>query len=473
MFLNADELLEIIKRHSGKGIDEICGIAGISIDEALAMLSSLEARKKVEVERRPAYAIEISDEGKEYLAKGFPEIRLIKGIMEKEEPKNASGIAIGWAAKNGWIEISNGKAKLTEKGIQACSEKYWQEAMLEELSKINGDAKDYIEKNREKLKVLERRGIIKIEERKYIASIKPARNANESDDEIAQLTPEIIKSKSWKGRQFRYYDINAEFEGAIPARLHPLHLFIDKVRKIWLGMGFTEIKGPAVESAFWNFDALFVPQNHPARDMQDTFFIEGMELDNDDMEFMHKVSSMHRKGWKAPWKNELAKKGLLRTQTTTATIKYLRKHASKENISKFFTVDRVFRNESLDYKHAAEFYQSDGMVVGDGLSLANLIYIMKTFFSELGIDVEFKPSYFPFVEPGIEFGTYANGTYMELCGAGILRKEIADAIGIRKNVLAWGIGLDRLLFNYLKMGNINDLYRNNVGWLREVDSIMQ
>ncbi len=216
-----------------------------------------------------------------------------------------------------------------------------------------------------------------------------------------------------------------------------------------------------------------MPQNHPAREMQDTFYLSKPgEIDIEEKDAIENIKKIHVKNWRSRWNENLARQGVLRTQTTAATIKYLKKH-HEDKLMKFFTVDRVFRNESMDFKHAAEFYQSDGMIVGDNLGLANLKEVLGDFFSQLGIEIKMKPSYFPFVEPGLEGDMYDKdrGAYIEMVGGGVLRKEIARAFGINKTVLAWGIGIDRLLLKQIKLENINDLYRNEVDWLRNVESI--
>jgi len=256
-----------------------------------------------------------------------------------------------------------------------------------------------------------------------------------------------------------------------------MHELIDIIREVWLSMGFIEGIGPIIESAFWNFDALFSPQDHPTRDMQDTFFLSNPKtIDVNDLELLSRVKKMHKKNWGPIWREEIAKQALLRTHNTSVSAHYINKFADLDKHEypiKVFSVGRIFRNESVDYKHLAELYQYDGIIIGDNLSLANLIHTLKDFYRRLGIEVGLKPSYFPFVEPGMEVFYFdkEHNDRIELCGAGIIRKEITTALGSSKSVLAWGGGIERLMFNMLKIGSLSDMYKNDIGWLRERESL--
>ncbi|MEM0150058.1 MAG: hypothetical protein QXW10_04135, partial [Candidatus Micrarchaeaceae archaeon] len=207
---------------------------------------------------------------------------------------------------------------------------------------------------------------------------------------------------------------------------------------------------------------------------QDTFFLSNPKtIDIDDMEMLGRVRGMHRRAWKEKWSERLARQALLRTQTTSVSAHYMRKFANAIDASypvKLFSIGRVFRNESIDYKHLSELHQTDGIVIGDKLALSNLIDTLRKFYGQVGLeDVKFRPSFFPFVEPGLEayYHDEQLDDNIELCGAGIIRREITKAMGLNKSVLAWGIGLDRILMRYLGIDRISEIYENNVGWLRK------
>jgi phenylalanyl-tRNA synthetase alpha chain len=165
----------------------------------------------------------------------------------------------------------------------------------------------------------------------------------------------MITTGKWKNSKLRKYDIAAASEEIYPARFHPMHEFIDVIRGAWFNMGFREVSGPIIESAFWNFDALFSPQDHPTRDMQDTFFLKNpQKISIEDIELINRVKKMHVKNWKEAWKQDLAQQALLRTHTTSVSARYINKFANETVRNypiKLFSVGKVFRNESIDYKH--------------------------------------------------------------------------------------------------------------------------
>src|SRR5690606_13058842 len=197
------------------------------------------------------------------------------------------------------------------------------------------------------------------------------------------------------------------------AKIHPYQRLIDQMRQIFLEMGFTEIKGDIVQSSFWNFDALFQPQDHPAREMQDTFHLkETSELPE---EYKDKVCAMHEhggeldsKGWGGRWSEEIACKNVLRTHTTAVTIKYLADNP--EAPVKAFSIDRAYRRETIDPTHTPEFEQLEGVVMDKDMTFANLLGLLSEFYHRMGFkDVRFRPGYFTCTEPSVEPEVYVEG----------------------------------------------------------------
>ncbi len=468
-------VLELLKKRKSCSVDAIEKDTGLGRDSAVWALQNLAKSGMVSIDADSIKRIEITEEGKSYLD-SFPEERLARELQRSGGSKRLSEIKdeIGkiWAKRNGWIEIKGNAASLTHSGEDAASGRttYPQRAALSAASRGNLDEKGLAE--------LRKRGLVKVSDTTVIKGVaittKGASADTGSDDgAIGQLTRDIISSGKWKGKRLREYDISASQQRVYPARLHPVHEFMDVVREAWLNMGFTEVSGPIIESAFWNFDALFSPQDHPTREMQDTFFLSNPKtISIEDVELLSRVKRMHVKSWKGPWRRRLAEQALLRTHTTSVSARYINKLASSDTgfPARLFSIGRVFRNESTDYKHLAEFYQSDGIIIGNGLTLSNLISTLRQFYAQLGIEeVRIKPSYFPFVEPGLEvyYHDEEKDEDIELCGGGIIRKEITKAMGTRKTVLAWGAALERLMFKELGIRSITELYSNNVGWLRE------
>ncbi|MCL4373848.1 MAG: phenylalanine--tRNA ligase subunit alpha [Candidatus Marsarchaeota archaeon] len=463
------KLLNFLKEKGSADFEELKRL-GLNEDSLRWAIEELAKAGAISVEKEVLQDIALTDEGRRYL-KEFPEEELLnvlsrKGSMDLREISNEIGLI--WAKRNGWVEIKNGKALLTESGKKALNASY---ALKESLNAASHGARS------SDLATLEKRNLVMVKSRSVIKRVSITSQGMKLSPEqegIGALTRELIKSNAWKGKEFKPYDINASTEAFYPARTHPLHEYIDTIRGIWLGMGFTEVTGPIIESAFWNFDALFSPQDHPTRDMQDTFFLSNPKtIDIEDIETLSRVRSMHSHAWKERWSKELAKQALLRTHTTSVSAHYMRKFANAINASypvKLFSVGRVFRNESIDYKHLSELYQMDGIIIGDKLSLSNLIDTLKSFYDQLGFhDVKFRPSFFPFVEPGLEVYYYDEHfkDNIELCGAGVIRKEITKAMGLDKSVLAWGGGVERLLMRGLGIERIAEIYDNNIGWLRK------
>lgn len=478
------KILRLLKEKrvsSPDGIEKSLGIDAGSVSWALDNLARSGA---VRVSRAKAYSAAITDEGNGYL-KSFPEEELVRSIGSKGKERLGnvkSGVGLIWAKKNGWAETDNDYVKITKAGAEAAAGKtgYGQRTVLNAIANAGErDLGDVFEKNRDVVESLARRGLLKFKERDRISSVEITDKGiglsrARPEEGIGELTREIILNRSWIGKDFKRYDVSASSETHYPARQHIMHEFIDIVRSAWLSMGFSEMEGPIVENAFWNFDALFSPQDHPTRDMQDTFFLSNpKQIDLDDIEAMSRIKKAHEKGWREEWREEIAKQALLRTHTTSVSVRHIRKFASAMEGSypvKLFSVGRVYRNESIDYKHLAELHQTDGIIIGNNLKVSNLIDTLKRFLMQLGIeDVGIKPGYFPFVEPGIEmfYRDKKRGSAMELAGAGIIRKEITKAMGTNKTVLAWGIGIERLLMHFFEVDSITDLRRNDIGWLRE------
>jgi phenylalanyl-tRNA synthetase alpha chain len=242
------------------------------------------------------------------------------------------------------------------------------------------------------------------------------------------------------------------------------------IRQVWLDMGFKEMDGPTVESSFWNFDVLFTPQDHPAREMQDTFFIEGSKK-SPDKKLVAKVKKSHESKWIYKWEEKPSKELVLRTHTTATTARTLANLKESDLPAKFFSVDRVFRNEALDWSHLFELNQVEGIVVDPNATFTDLIGYLRQFYKKLGYDkIRIRPGYFPYVEPGLEVDVFhpKKKKWVELGGAGILRPEVViPLLGKNIPVLAWGQGLERGISEYYNITDIRDLYKNDLKQLRD------
>uniref|UniRef100_A0A493TUZ0 phenylalanine--tRNA ligase n=2 Tax=Anas TaxID=8835 RepID=A0A493TUZ0_ANAPP len=299
------------------------------------------------------------------------------------------------------------------------------------------------------------------------------------------LTPEMIATGSWRQLPFKPYNFSAL--GLPPAcgHLHPLLKVRSQLRQIFLEMGFTEMPTDNfVESSFWNFDALFQPQQHPARDQHDTFFLQDpAEAPELPASYMAKVKKVHSQGgygsqgYKYEWKVEEARKNLLRTHTTSASARALYHLACQEKFTpvKYFSIDRVFRNESLDATHLAEFHQVEGVVADRGLTLGHLMGTLREFFTKLGITkLRFKPAYNPYTEPSMEVFSYHEGLkkWVEVGNSGVFRPELLLPMGLPENVsvIAWGLSLERPTMIKYGINNIRELVGHRVNLQMVYDS---
>ncbi|MGC8676374.1 MAG: phenylalanine--tRNA ligase subunit alpha [Candidatus Micrarchaeia archaeon] len=485
-------LLRVLSASGGSaGMATLVEKSKLGKDAVQWALESLAEKNAVRVEREEEREVALSDEAKSYAASALPEDSLLERLRKgpvrlselRSEPEQ---IGMRWLKAKGLARIADGMLLLTEQGSE--SKGTAAESVLKQLAKNPSQEtlKRLMDTNAAEIKELESRHLISITKRQRIIAAalsekgkelaKQAETEAQHASEITTLTKEMIASGSWKGARFSSYNLQAQVEGATPAREHVFRRLANQLRLAYLANGFTEIRGPIVEPAFWVFDYLFVPQDHPAREVQDTFFTETpRELPVNDKALVKTVKRSHEEGWHMDWREDVARQAVLRTQTTNVTGRYIYKIVSALNKNKYayalpvklFTIGRVFRNENLDYKHLADFYQTDGIIIGENLTLAKLFDTLLKLYKAIGIEVRFKPSYFPFVEPGVEVDMRFGGEWLEMGGAGIIRREIVGNTKKNINVLAWGLGMERIVLAKNKnIKSIVDLYSESVGWLR-------
>ncbi|MCX6695710.1 MAG: phenylalanine--tRNA ligase subunit alpha [Candidatus Altiarchaeota archaeon] len=480
-----------------KGLDreyspeELAGKLGLEVDTILRASAWLKTKGLIEVSETIKEVVTLGEEGKIYAEKLLPERRILQKIgdgcsvdeLKKKFDVNTFNIGFGWLRRKNLIEIYKGIIRPRELSKTEGDD----ERLIRTLPEKGGIRLDELgDKDKKAVELLNsRQNVVKISESKLIRfkpnieGLKLAKTVKE-DDRISQLTPELIKTGAWKKTELRPYDVNVFVKPEYPARKHPLQRQIRNVRRIFLEMGFREIKGPMVESAFWNFDALFQPQDHPARDMHDTFYLKTpgkIEVDGFER-FKENVGKTHEDGWTTgstgwgyKWNPEVALKTLLRTHTTAVTARELSKVRKEDLPVKVFCIGKVFRNEAVDYKHLPEFYQVEVIVVDDSVNFRNLLGILKQFYDQMGFSkIRFRPGYFPYTEMSVEPEVYFEDRkeWIELGGAGIFRPEVVKPLlGIDVPVLAWGLGLDRVVALNSGLKDIRELYISDLEWLRK------
>ena len=376
------------------------------------------------------------------------------------------------AIRNGWLIKGADGVNLTSNHKNPSPE----EVLLGRISKLKEiKLSELTDKELQGFNLLKRRpGYIKeIIKKSFVISLTSegkkiaSRLKNGDIIEIGTLTSEMLNTGKWKNQRFSEIDVTSPVRTYIIGRTHPLTDLINEIREIFVSMGFYEIGGSTIQSCFWNFDILFTPQDHPARDMQDTFYLSNLTDDEVDPIISNKVSNFHKTEWKYDWNLEKSKKTVLRTHTTPVTIKYLSEN--KLEYGRIFSIGRVFRNEKMSYKHLMEFYQIEGIVIGDTINIRDLMGLQKQFYSKLGLTkVKFWPTYFPYTEPSLQSMVYIDklGKWVELFGMGMFRPEVTQSAGILNNVLAWGGGLERIAMIRYGLNDIRELYENKLSWLR-------
>ncbi len=296
---------------------------------------------------------------------------------------------------------------------------------------------------------------------------------------IGALTSEHLRTGSWLTAQFRPYDLRAQVPFITGPRRHEYLSWLREVEQLLLGLGFEERRGPIVETDFYNNDALFIPQSHPARTAQDVLFVEGATGKTPEESLLRRVKNIHEgrppeegeaplsEGWGGEFNVEWSRRLLLRSQTTNLSVRYLLEHPTPP--FRMYSIGPVFRRESLDAKHHIQFDQCEGVYGGEGVSLRNLLGLFTTMAREMGAgEVRFKPSYFPFTEPSVEgYVKHPRMGWMEVLPGGMFRPEVLRPLGIKVPVAAWGIGVMRLAMVSLGIDDIREIYGNRLDRLAE------
>ncbi len=397
---------------------------------------------------------------------GLPERKLINLILEqplslnklRESLKEDFNVAIANAKKNHWIYMAHDPIlgiMITSK--KTIPQKTPEEELILYIGKKNVSEKlIYDKKSLAKLK--KRRDFIK----SYIIKHKTISLKSGIDISIyLNLNDDLVN---------RQIDVEASVPLLHIPRIHPIKEIINEISDIFVSLGFSEILGNLIQPCFWNFDVLFTPQDHPAREMQDTFYIDhGLKYNFASDSQINHVSNTHKKNWHYNWELSEAKKTVLRTHTTCVTIKYLAE--KKLDNAKLFSLGSVFRNEKPSYKHLVEFHQVEGIIIGNDMTLRDLIGIQKEFCSLIGLKkIKFWPTFFPYTEPSLQTMVYNEklNKWVELFGMGILRPEVTRPLKIKKPVLALGGGIERIAMLKYEIDDVREFYNNNLDMLRNI-----
>ena len=455
---NEVKILEYLKKVKEDTAENISKQLNIAIDTLYSVSQLLKEKGYVSIEEKKTTKYELTEEGKERLRNGLPEEILVNSLGGKEakiqDIRNKLGkdfeIALGWAKRKGLIKIEKDTLIPLVDHYEAKEER---EALLNPENASNEILKE----------LLSRKFLIKREEK--ISYLKLIKEEIEIKPAITFLTPELLASGEWKKYALREYNVEAYPPFYPLGRKHFFKEFLERLKDVMKELGFKEFYSDYIEMEFYNFDLLFQAQDHPAREIHDSFSVLG-EGKLPDEKLLEKVKEMHENGWKYKWDKKIAIRLMLRSQTTATTARIL---ASKPTPPlRAFTIGKVFRPDSIDATHLIEFHQLDGLVIEDNFTFRDLLGTLKEIFNGIGIkEIKFKPAYFPFTEPSVEvYGKIEGLGWVEMSGAGLLRPEILKAVEVNSSAGAWGIGIDRLAMLLFGLKDIRLLYANDIEYLR-------
>jgi phenylalanyl-tRNA synthetase alpha chain len=473
------------------------------LDEArLSMaLGWLQSKEVVSLDREETITmVSLTELGEKYKRLLIPEIRLIKEICTNRQitiqklreaseldPSELSA-ALGNLKKIGVMRIApGGILQLTQDGIPADLSQ-----VQDILGQLSGDLP--VELNKLEGAVLigqyqrdwGKTKIFKFQDkrsRRFVLAplgqelVQQLPSADPSVQEISQLGPAMLKDGSWRLQvgHLRKYNINLRPPRISPGRKHPYRQFLDFVKYKLVSMGFEEMLGPLVETEFWNMDALYMPQSHPARDIHDVYFVkEPKQAEAIEEPYLSQVAATHEDGWKTGSKgwgyafdSARASRMILRSQGTAVSARTLA-HDPKIP-GKYFAIARCFRYDLVDATHATDFFQIEGIVIDRGIHFRTLLGLLELFAREVAKarEVRFVPAYFPYTEPSVELHVkHPKLGWMELGGAGLFRPEVTRPLGVEVPVIAWGLGLDRMAMVALDIHDIRDLFTADLEMIR-------
>ena len=479
---------------------EASGLDASRLSMALGWLLTKEAVciEHETVTRRASLA----EAGERYAADLVPELRILEWLAVGErltvadlragrglEPDEVSG-AVGALKGLGAIRIVEGGVLEAVPGVDVAEFHALQRliaAVRDAGSRVMGDPAtadddrliEQFFKKRGKAK-----GIFRIDEEKdRTYALTPVGEAlaravvakGGGGEEVSQLTPELLKDGAWRGKTFRKYNIGLRPSRVYGGKRHPYRAFLDEVKTRLVSMGFEEMRGSLVENEFWNMDALYMPQFHPAREIHDVYFVrEPRESRPIPEPFATNVAKAHENGkgtgsvgWRYAFDAARARRLVLRSQGTAVSARTMA--AGPKVPGKYFSIARCFRYDQVDATHAPDFFQVEGIVLGEDITFRTLLGLLRLFAVEVARapEVKFLPAYFPYTEPSVELhARHPKLGWMELGGAGLFRPEVTLPLGVKVPVIAWGLGLDRMAMTALGIHDIRDLFTPDLDQIR-------
>jgi phenylalanyl-tRNA synthetase alpha chain len=499
---NEHGLLQALAAASGPVLVAELAVS-LGLDQSLVLAAALTLEEQGLLARSEQRYTEyrIDTQGVDFASAGLPEREVVRGLQAaggaatvQQLPEHCSlnagqvGQSMRFLVAKGWALRKGPQLELTPAGAALSDAPGADEALIAALAQRQTatDAELVaagVDLHAAELLLKGRKGVFKSKARskRFLEATPAGRAAAPTATlrrQVNMLTSEMLADGSWRDVDFRPYDMSLDTEPAYPGKVHPFRRILEQTRTVFLEMGFEEIVSPFVESGFWDFDALFQPQDHPAREMQDTFYVQRpAACALPPSELVDRVRDTHQDGgdtgglgWGYTWDESLARKPVLRTHTTAATVRALADNPKPPR--KVFCVGKVFRRETVDYKHLPVFYQVDGIIIDEKASFASLLGTLEAFYRKMGFDkFEFRPAFFPYTEPSVEIFVWfeSKQDWVEMGGAGVFRPEVTKPLGCDVPVLAWGLGLERLAMFRHQLTDIRQIYVADLQWLKEAE----
>jgi phenylalanyl-tRNA synthetase alpha chain len=489
-------VLEAADATEDRTIERIAEEVGEKPETVTGAVFALEEEGLLEVTGRTVEGVSLTEEGERYAEEGLPERRLYEaalGADADEEPVpmgeviGRSGlegqevdVALSNYARKGYGEIDSGELSAT--AGRGTDEEAGALALIEAGEPVADAVLDSLARR----ELIERRESTVRSATLTDEGVTALMEGVEAAETVGQLTPEMLASGEWRDAEFAAYNVEADAAEVTGGKEHILRQTANRVKDVLVGMGFEEMEGPHADAEFWINDCLFMPQDHPARTHWDQFALSNPErMDALPKELVERVKRAHLEGvgeygdgYHSPWTEEVARGVDLRGHTTSLSMRYLSGEAvgELEPPQRYFSVEKVYRNDTLDPTHLLEFFQIEGWVMAEELSVRDLMGTFTEFYERFGItDLQFKPHYNPYTEPSFElFGHHPEtGELIEIGNSGMFRPEVLEPLGVECDVMAWGLALERLLMLMYGFEDIRDVHGTlaDLELLRETEVI--
>ncbi|MBD3191849.1 MAG: phenylalanine--tRNA ligase subunit alpha [Candidatus Heimdallarchaeota archaeon] len=451
----------------------------------------------LEQRARSHKAISLSPRGQEALETGLVERILLDHLVALSSPQKISSLsstglaltskelsaAIGILKRLSYIQLEQGNISLTRKARAEHQSPLPSERVLTAISQGQTQIDEKLFTALIKRDLILQDEVTSVEVKitsQGLTALSEMRTSKSSDKQlIRKLTPELLVNGQWKDKYFTPYNINADPPVLQMGRKHQYLAFLDHLKQELVRLGFIEMEGPLVELEWWNFDVLYQPQDHPAREWTDCLSIKcptrGTITRSD---LIPKVKATHESGWKTgssgwryDWDIRHAEKYLLRPQGTALSARYM---ANLDPPVKYFSMARCFRYDRIDATHLPEFTQVEGIVAAEGLSMRDLLGMLQFFAEEIAgaQEITFMPDTYPFTEPSVQLLiNHPKLGEVELGGAGIFREEVTKPLGIEVPVIAWGLGVNRIYMTKYGIHDIRQLFSKDLSLLRNQEVI--